>query len=124
MRLSALLDFYTFDNVTPTNDPANTTAIKLRTEVDGITGVNRSVIVVPDSTVDEVIGLPSSSAKYLVIASDRTITIKLNGAAAQTLSPTANGKKTVVLYLKGSVTSLTVSNASGAAANIDVVMAT
>lgn len=124
MRLSSLIDFYVYDSAKATNDPANTTAIKNSVEVDGITTVSRNVLVIADSTSNQTITLPKATVKYLLIAIDRTVTIKLNGSSdAITLSPSANGKKTVAFYLKGTISSLTISNASGAAVNLDLITA-
>lgn len=124
MRLNLLVNFYTYDNSAPTNDPASQTSVKNSLDVDGITEVSRFQSSIADGTTDQVIALPSSPTSYLLILTDGTISVKLNSSVtAQTLKPTATGKKTIVLVQKGDITGLKVSNASGAAINIDVILA-
>jgi hypothetical protein len=124
MRLYAFLDFYTYEDANATNDPQNTTKMLQKMDIAGINNVNRSIISVADETEDQEIALPDTTADFLVIATDRAISIKLNGSATeQVLTPAIAGKKTVVLFQKGAVSSLTISNDSGNAANVDIIMA-
>jgi hypothetical protein len=124
MRLTAILDIFTYDNSKPTNDPSNATKMLQRVEVDGITGVNRHILALPDQTEDKNIDLPASTAKYLAICTDQTIKVKLNGSDDEiTLSPTFPKKKTPVLFWRGDISALSISNTSGATANVDILMA-
>lgn len=124
MRLDVLIDFLAFDNSQPTNDPADATKVRNRTTEDSIVGVKRCQISVPDSTVDQVIELPSANTEYLLILTDQEISIKLNGSGDSiTLKPRAAGTKTAVYYSRGDVTALLLSNASGSAAKVDIVTA-
>ncbi len=105
-----------------TNDPKDATKAYNATQ-DSILGLIRYDYQIADGTSDQAFVVPNPS-DYLVILSDREISIKLNGwTTALTLKPRSNGKKTWVYYTKGSVTGLTVSNASGDIANVDILVA-
>lgn len=65
---------------------------------------------------------PLSTCKFLYISSDRAITANLNGSEAVTLGHTA-GEEAMLLLPATSLTSLTLDNSSGAAANVYIAMA-
>lgn len=89
---------------------------------DDYTEFSRNKIVVSDATTDLTINLSDPNSEYLVISCDQTITIKLNGSSDSiTLTPKTAGSKNVVLFMKGAITALTVSNASGSSCNLDVI---
>lgn len=123
MRLSLTVDFLAYDSAQPTNDPQDAVKIKKRVEEATITEVNRYFpMAVPDATTDLAIALPASTTDYLLIFTDETVSVKLNGSAtAITLKPRASGAKTPAMLIRGDITALTVSNASGKVANLDVV---
>lgn len=123
MRLSLLVDFLAYDNEQPTNDPADAIALKKRVEEASVSEVSRLFPqVIPDSTTDLAITLPDATTNYLILLTDQTISVKLNGSSdAVTLKPKAAGKKTPVLLIRGDVTGLSVSNASGNPAKLDMI---
>ncbi len=119
--LDIILEVLSYEGAA-TNDPAD--AIKLKTKINETecTAVSRQQIQVADGASDIVIALPDPNSDYVMILGDRDISIKLNGwATALSLKTRANGKKTLLFYTKGPVTSLSVSNASGAVANVDII---
>lgn len=106
-----------------TNDPANGDKVSNRTQESDIKDVSRNQIEVADATVDRVISLPDAACEYLVILGDRDISVKVNGGSAEALKTRANGKMTLMYFKRGAITSLSVSNASGATANVDILIA-
>lgn len=107
-----------------TNDPADAEKIKNRIQESTVLGLSRQRIQVADATTDQAITLPDPASDYLFILTDRDISIKLDGSAtAIALKTRANGKKTFVFYTRGPITALTVSNASGGIANVDILVA-
>ena len=119
--LEIVLKFLSYDGAS-TNDPADATKITNRIQESNVAGVVRYQAPIADGASDQAIVLPDSNSEYLLVFCDRQITIKVNGSGdALTLTPRANGIKTFVYYHRGSVTGLTVSNASGEAANLDVI---
>lgn len=125
MRLDLLIDFLAYDNTEPTNDPADAVKIKKRMQFTDVDEVSRLFPTkVADGTTDQAIPLPDASSDLLIILTDQTISIKLNGSSdAQTLKPKTAGKKTPVLVQLGTITGLTLSNASGSTANVDIILA-
>lgn len=123
MRTCLSLEFLAYDNAEPTNDPADAIQIKRRVEEAATSEVSRQAqITVPNAAVDQLVNLPSNSTDYLILLTDQVISVKLNGSSdAQVLKPQAAGKKTPVLMLRGTISGLTVSNASGTAAKLDVI---
>lgn len=122
-KLKLLVDFIAYTTSQPTNDPANdSTKIKSSVEESTFTELCRKQISIADAVVDQSITLADTNSEYLILFTDQTVTIKLNGSAdAITVNPKSAGTKTLGLMLKGSITGLTVSNASGSAANLDVI---
>lgn len=104
------------------NNPEDAIKITNRIQQDDTTGQIRYQNSIPDSTVDQAIALPDAATDYLLIFIDREVTIKMNGGSeVLTLKPRANGVKTFAFFMKGTVSGLSVSNASGAAANVDII---
>jgi hypothetical protein len=121
-NLDIILDLLGYEG-SPTNDPKDAIKAYNKTQETEIKGLIRNNYQIANATTDLSIVVPNPT-DYLVILADREISIKLNGwATALTLKPRANGKKTWVYYTKGSVTGLTVSNASGDVANVDIIIA-
>jgi len=121
-KLDLILDMLVYEG-NQTNDPTDADKIKGKIQETEILEVIRNKLSLADATVDQVVALPENPSTYLVILVDRQVSIKINGiSTAITLSPHANGKKTPAFYWRGSITALTVSNASGAAANVDIIL--
>jgi hypothetical protein len=120
--LNLTVDFLAYDSATATNDPADADKIK-RSISDTISQFSRPSLAIADATVDQVISLPAASCDYLLVFVDQIVTLKINGDAGKSFKPTASGKKTCVLVMRGAITALSVSNASGATANVDVIAA-
>ena len=119
--LRLIVDFLMYEG-TNTNDPQDAIKIKSKVEESDVSEGLRQLDSIADSTVDQAVTLPDANTDYLLLFVDREITIKLNGSSdAITLKPKANGTKTPVMMIRGDITGLTVSNASGAAANLDIV---
>lgn len=121
--LDLQLKFLSYDSSAESNDPAD--AIKLATKVQesAVTEVFRIQTSIPTATVDQAVTLPDAATDYLIILSDREISVKLNGNSdVQVLKPKTPGKKCLVLMIRGTVSGLSISNASGTAANLDLIM--
>lgn len=119
--LRLIVDFLMYEG-TQTNNPEDAIKVKSKVEESDVSEGLRRLESIPDATVDLAITLPDANTDYLLMLVDREISIKLNGSGdAITLKPRANGSKTPVFLLRGDITALTISNSSGAAANIDLV---
>lgn len=79
-----------------------------------VTEITKQIVLVPDDAVDQVISLGGiSTAAMILIKSNQTVSIKFNTLDAIT------GK---LFFVKGtSVTSIKVSNSSGASATLQVL---
>ena len=123
-NLDIMLNVLSYEATSPTNDPSDSIKIQNKIQDVNLTDVFRLQMSVADGVTDQAIAITSSDSEYLVILTDRQVSIKLNGSFdSLTLSPRANGKKTFVFYQKGTISELTISNASGSAANIDILTA-
>lgn len=119
--LRLIMDFLSYDGTT-TNDPADAIKVKNKIEESDVSEVSRQQLVIADAVTDQSITLPDVSCDYLLILIDRQVSIKLNGSVdAIILKPRANGTKSLGFFTKGSITELSMSNASGATAKIDVI---
>lgn len=119
--LRLIVDFLMYEG-SQTNNPQDAIKIKSTVEESDVSEGLRRLESIADVTNDLAISLPDANSDYLMLFTDREISIKLNGSAtALTLKPRANGSKTPVFLMRGDITALTVSNNSGAAANIDIV---
>lgn len=125
MRTCLTLEYLAYDNAEPSNDPVNTIQLKKRVEEADVSEISRNFpTVVANAAVDQVIVLPDAATDYLIILTDQQISVKLNGSSdAQVLKPKAAGKMTPVLMVRGLISALTVSNASGNPAKLDVIAA-
>lgn len=122
-NLDIILDILSYDG-SQTNDPEDAIKIKNRVKETDMTAVSRQYIQLPDSTVDSTITIPDANSDYLAILSNRDISIKLDGSStAISLKTRAAGKRTLVFFAKGPITALTISNASGGVADVDVFIA-
>lgn len=121
-KLKLLSDLLIHNDTSQTNDPKDASKIQLLTEESNLSACSRQKISVADAVTDQTINLADASTEYLLIYVDQEITIKLNGSGdALTLTPSTAGKKTLCFLQRGTITSLTVSNASGSAVNIDLI---
>ena len=119
--LDILISFLSYDG-SLTNDPSDGNKIKNRIQDTNVTEVYRYQTTVDDSTTNQAVNLPDAATDYLLLFIDREITIKVNGSAtALTLKPRSNGAKTFAYFQKGTISALTVSNASGAAVNLEII---
>ena len=122
-NLDLTIDLISYAGST-SNDPADAIKVFNRLQDTAITSVSRQQIQVPDTTTDLPITLPDPNSDYLLILIDRDVSIKLNGwSTPLVLKTKANGKSTLAFYTKGPVTGLSVSNASGDVANVDIFLA-
>lgn len=122
--LDLTVDFLSYAASAATNDPADAISAKVRVQEDTVNAISRQQLVLADATVDQVVDLPDASSDYLLIFVDRQVSVKLNGSAtALVLKPKVSGKKTPALVWRGTITGLSMSNASGSAANIDIIAA-
>lgn len=119
--LKLIVDFLSYEG-TLTNNPADATQIKKKVEESDVTEVSRFQSVISDGTTDQAIALPDAATDYLLIFTDREVSIKLNGSSdALVLRPRANGTKTPVFVMRGTISALSISNASGGDANVDII---
>lgn len=118
--LRVLLDFLTYDGTPPTNNPVDETRSHRKVEELNVSQTSRSQLQVAPATVNQVVPLAAATCNYLAIFTDQQITISMNGAAAITLTPQLATKKCPIFYVRGTITSLTVSNAGTVLANVDV----
>lgn len=122
MNLEVIVQFLSYDG-SASNDPADAIKIKSRVQETAITDISRQQLQIADSVTNQTVAVPASNSEYLLIFTDRDISVVINAGDPITLKTRANGTKTPVLYLRGPISTLTVSNASGATANVDFVMA-
>lgn len=120
-RLSLLIDFLAYEGQ-KTNDPQDADKIKNQLDLTDVAEIHRLKETVVDTTVDRSIALPDSTTDMLLLFTDREISITLNGGQAETYTPKSNGCKTPVLLMKGEITELLISNASGADAKLDIIL--
>jgi hypothetical protein len=123
--LRFIMDFLSYEGVNPTNNPVDAISINKKVEEANVTEVARSQKSIPASTTDLALNLADGTSNdYLLILVDQIVSIKINGSAtALTLKPKVSGTKTPAFMIRGSITSLTVTNAGTQVANIDFVSA-
>lgn len=120
--LKLTVDFLQYVASAETNDPKDACQILSRVEEANISEISRQVLSIADSTVDQSIQLPDATIEYLLIFSDQDVSIKLNGSSdALSLKVKTAGTKAPVFVQRGEITSLSVSNSSGNAANLDII---
>jgi len=119
-RLKLIIDFLAYSDNSQTNDPQDVSRIKSVLEESSFTELIRRKATIADGTTDQNISF--SVSDYILIFSDQTITIKLNGSGdSLTLVPETEGKKSFVFFQKGTINSLLVSNNSGNAVKLDII---
>lgn len=122
-NLNVILDLLAYEG-TATNDPEDADKIKSSINESTLASFSRQKIQLPDAVNDQNVPLPDPSSSYLFIFTDRNVSIKLDGSStAIALQTRANGKKTFAFFVKGPVTGLLVTNASGGTANLDILVA-
>lgn len=122
-NLDIFFKFLSYEG-TSTIDPADGQKIANRIQDTGITDISRFQFALADSVSDQTVNIAAATVDYLVVIVDREVSIKVNGSSdAYALKPRANGKKTLAFFYRGAITALTISNASGAVANVDILTA-
>jgi len=119
--LRLILDFLAYSG-NQTNDPQDAQKIKSSVEEDNVNEIYRYQAAIADGAADQAINLPDADTDYLIIHSDQEISFKLNGSSdiieVKNVYP---GIKNPVFFMRGSISSLSISNASGNIANVDIV---
>lgn len=123
LRLSVKL--LTYDGFRPTNNPKDAIELDKKVEEGNVSEVARIQKSIPASTSQLAISLAdASSTDYLIVSVDQILQIILNGDTANpiTLNPKVAGYMTPAFMLRGTITSLAVTNSSSTTAgNIDIV---
>jgi hypothetical protein len=123
--LNLNVNFLAQDSTSTSNDPSDAIRINRNIQENFTDAARTFPISVPNLAVDQAVPLSSASVDYLIIHVDQQVSIKLNGSGSSlTLHPISSGVKTPVFLMRGSISSLTVSNSSGQAANLDVISVT
>jgi len=122
-RICVTLDVLTQESASFTNDPADANKIIGRIEQDNLKEITRLQMVVEPSSTVETVPLPDSCAQYIVIHTDQTVSVIINGSDTPfDLIPKVAGTKAPVLYLKGQFTQLCLQNLGSVDANVDVIL--
>lgn len=110
--MSTRIKVLVYTDPTPTNNPKQKLIDIDETTSDTTVDQYQPLLIkIADATVDQAIALNGIVGEKLVLTSDQTISIKLNGSGTAI--------QTTLLVLDGAnITSLSVSNASGAEANV------
>lgn len=120
--LRLILDFVAYRDPRPTNNPKDATKLDVEYELNSFSELCRKSISVADSTTDQAVTLADPNSDLLIVSTDQEISVKLNGSSdSLVLKPKGSGVKTPALYLKGDVTAISVSNASGNSAQVDFI---
>lgn len=120
------IDFNLIHRDSTTGNTASGDQCKIRNirEDSDIIGFTRLQIVITDGTVDQSIPLPGTTSDYLILLTDREVSIKINGSNdSQNIKPLINTAKSLAYFRRGDLTSLTISNSSGEDAYIDILIA-
>lgn len=116
------VDFLSYEGSAPTNNPQDSVELKRKVEESNVSEVARFQKSIPASTTDAALTLADSTNDYFIMCVDQTVSIKVNGSStAITLKPKTAGTKTPAFLIRGTITSLTITNANLVAANIDFV---
>lgn len=121
IKLDALL----YNDSTATNNPSerlfDQEITETITSLDVVDALERDIT---NAASPVTINLPATTCTYLVIFTDREITINLNALGSITLTPQTAGTRNFVFYHRGTISSLTVSNADAANdANVTFLLA-
>ena len=123
-RLDVNIKWLSYESAISTNDPKDAEKLDLSVSESALSEVFRRKEAIANGVSDQTIPLPDANTDYLLISCDQEISIKVNGSAtAQTCKPKTAGAKTPVFFWRGDITALTISNASGNTANVDIVSA-
>jgi hypothetical protein len=107
-----------------TNDPADADKIFNKINETAIVGSIRHQLQIATGVSNQAVALPNATCLYLIVLTDTPISINVNSSlTAEQLQPRAQGTKTFAYYLRGAITSLVVSNSSGATASVDILIA-
>ncbi len=123
-KLKLVLDFiaYTAAN-TSNNTSQDATKIKSTVEEADFTALGRKQFSVPDGTNDLAIELDSEEYEYLIVFTTENIKLELNDSGyEQELNAKASGVKTPVLYIRGPIEAMSISNISGQTAKLDIIL--
>lgn len=121
-RMKTTIELLAYDGAAQTNDPTDIDRIKLILEETSITEFFRRKEAIANATTDYAIIMPDAATDYLLLFTDQEISIKLNGSVtALTLKPKIAGTKTFGFYQRGTISAITLTNASGSVANIDLI---
>lgn len=114
-RLQGLIELLVYSDTDITNNPQLRNFDQRRVlSDDSISSFpSPNLVAIPDATVDKVIDFHSITAEYLFIFTDQEITIKINGGSE-------SFKISEFIAWKGEFTALSISNASGAVANVTI----
>jgi hypothetical protein len=119
--LRILLDFLTYDGIPPTNNPVDETRSLRRVEESTVSDAVRYQTQIAAPTTAQVVPLAGAACEYLAIYCDQPVSINLNGdSTAIALTPQTAGCMCPVFYLRGNITSLTITNSGSLAANVDI----
>lgn len=119
--LRLLVDMLVYSGVPPTNNPIDETRSVRKVEEKTVSQTIRAQQQVPPSTSNIAIPLAAATNDYLIIYCDQPITMTLNAIGTPiALNPQIAGVFCPVFVLRGSITSLSLSNAGTVAANVDV----
>lgn len=122
--LKLLVDFVGYNSNQPENNPQYGDSTKIKNTISqSFSELSRQQFKVATSATDQSISLVDSSCDYVLIFCDYNLNIKLNGSVtAIPLIPKADGVKTFVFMVKGTITSLLVTNPSGTfEVNLDII---
>ena len=123
-RIDITLDVLTQESTEFTNDPADCIKVIRRIEQDNVKEITRLVMQVLGGGTVETVPLPDAFAHYVIIYSDRTLSLTINGADTPfNLIPKVEGTKAPVFYAKGSFIELIVQNSGTETANVDIILA-
>lgn len=122
LKLDYITDLLIYEGTKEVNDPEDQIKARLKLQEATVTESFRRQESIADGVTDQSIPLPDANSDYLWIFVDQQVSVKLNGSSDSiTLSPKTAGKKTPVLFLRGDITGLLISNGSGSAANVDII---
>ena len=124
-NLNILFDLLNYQGE-PSNNPNDNTKIHNNIQECSVSGFSRQERSIAAATTNLAIPLPGNPTTYLAILIDQPISIKLNGdATAIALIPKTEGRRTLVFFTRGTITALTITNASvTTAANVDLIAIT
>lgn len=122
--LNVLLDVSVYEGTQITNDPADTIKLLNRLEGIAVSQASRTQMSVASGGGYGAVPILAAGGDYLIISTDQVINVKVNGGSeVLALSPSIAGKKTFVLFFKGTISAMQVAAPGATAANLDVIVA-